>query len=350
MTMILKEWEHHVRDERRTREALFKKHGRPIYDDVELPPGFGTSWCGDENASLGNTRFVYLDATHALNSIASGSCDQPCRECLKALRALINSILESGGHAGEDGEAWSVQAASGPPTIDVATSCPEVRVRGDEHPSPAWLAIGLMRQAQSGFRIKTSVARTRATLTELLRRGWVKVAVDAAGGDFALVALTDGGTEALAWAEELLLDLAEAAVVPLESRPLERGEVDGFRLTETALHTRGRSAGVDGRLSDGGLVGSSAYCAGYVVGSNARLGALGARARGTLEDFARGSTARHRAEAVAAALSFVDGGPPLEGHYEVALRALLESSRNRGWRDDLRDLLAVVSFKMRGAR
>jgi hypothetical protein len=246
--------------------------------------------------------------------------------------------------------ALAALAANGLPTVFVATPCLGARDPGGDRPSPAWLAIGLMRQARSGLRIKTSDVKTRDALTELLRRGWVKVAVDVAGGDSSSVALSDGGAAALAWAEELLLELSEASVLPREAPSSDRGEGDDLRLTEPELHARGRSAGVVGRASDGGLVGSSSYCAGYVVGSNARLGVLGARARSTLEAFARDSTARHWAEAVAAALAFLDGGPPLEGHHEVTLRALLDSSRSRWWLGDLRDLLAVVSFKMRGLR
>lgn len=235
----------------------------------------------------------------------------------------------------------------------------------------------MMRRARRGAGIRTSDARTREVLTELLRRGWVKVAVDAAGGDSSLVCLTDSGAEALAWAEELLLGLSQAMELPRRPVPdrdaiddpwqlhetkarehctgsqlmIEcRRAADDRQLSEAALHARGRAAGVADRPSDDGFVGSSSYCAGYVVGSNARLGVLGMRARGTLEAFARDSSARHRAEAVAAALCFVAGGPPLEGHHEVALRAFLDSPRSLGWRDDLRDLLAVVSFKTGGPR
>jgi len=42
--------EFHVRDERRTREALRQRHGIPVYDGVDLPPGFGWSWCGQRGA------------------------------------------------------------------------------------------------------------------------------------------------------------------------------------------------------------------------------------------------------------------------------------------------------------
>lgn len=102
----LRDWEHHVRNERRTREDLFKEHGRRLYDGVDLPPGVGTSWCGDKNASLFNCRFMYLDAAHALDAVASGSWGQPCSDCLKAMRAVIDDALieEPSGDA-EDDEA-----------------------------------------------------------------------------------------------------------------------------------------------------------------------------------------------------------------------------------------------------
>ena len=73
----------HTRDERATREK-FDLVGK------EIPQGHAfVAWCGKEVYS----RWMYLDAGHALTDLRYSGSITPCRACLKAMRKVIDEEL-----------------------------------------------------------------------------------------------------------------------------------------------------------------------------------------------------------------------------------------------------------------
>ena len=73
----------HVRSERATRARLHQ------YDGRDLPTGVATAWCG----AIADGQWVFMDAAHLVNSLADGGMPVPCRACLLAVRAIIDTEL-----------------------------------------------------------------------------------------------------------------------------------------------------------------------------------------------------------------------------------------------------------------
>lgn len=70
----------HVRRESTTRED-----NGLVGNRADLPDGVCTAWCG----AKANGEWFFVDASHAIETVARGSSVRPCRACVKAIKEAL---------------------------------------------------------------------------------------------------------------------------------------------------------------------------------------------------------------------------------------------------------------------